>query len=99
MAVPIGMGGLELETVVLDLTDRHLLVSGPRRSGRSTLLATLVRGLRASAPEADVQVLTPKRAQPLEGLGAVSGAQECGAALLAAAAVMDQRLGGAAGNR
>ena len=45
-AAAVGLGDADLEPVVLDLADRHFLVTGPYRGGRSTALATIV--LRAA---------------------------------------------------
>lgn len=60
-AVPLGVGDEELEVVAIDLADRHFMVSGPYRSGRSTALATIAAGVRLAEPGASLHLLAPRR--------------------------------------
>ena len=73
-AAAVGLGDADLEPVVLDLADRHFLVTGPYRGGRSTALATIVLALRASTPELELHLLAPRRTPltELEGWASVS---------------------------
>jgi S-DNA-T family DNA segregation ATPase FtsK/SpoIIIE len=64
----VGIGDTELAPVYADLSDRHFLVLGPYRSGRSTALRTLVESLRQGNPEVDLHLLAPRRS-PLTELG------------------------------
>ena len=58
--IPIGLDE-RLETVVADLTDGHFLISGPRRSGRTTALASVATQLaRLDAPPV-IHLLAPRR--------------------------------------
>lgn len=67
MVVPLGLGGPDASVVALDL-DEHgpaLLVAGPTKSGRTTALATITRGL----VERDVRVVVSAgRRSPLRSL-------------------------------
>lgn len=61
-AVPVGVGGAALTAVTVDLSDGHLLISGPRRSGRSTALVTIAAALAAiPAPGVQVGLIAPRR--------------------------------------
>lgn len=76
---PLGISDAELEPHPVDFADRHFLVIGPYRSGRSTALATLVEGLRASTPGLELHLLAPRRS-PLAELGgwtSVATGAEC----------------------
>ena len=66
-ALPLGLGGDDVRTLSLDLTDDGpcILVAGHPRSGRSTTLLTLAAGLAASGRR--LVVVTPRRS-PLEQL-------------------------------
>jgi DNA segregation ATPase FtsK/SpoIIIE, S-DNA-T family len=81
--VPLGVGDEALELAAVDLSDTHFMVAGPYRSGRSTALRTLARGLREAMPEAELQLLAPRRS-PLVELDcwdeAATGAAACAAA-------------------
>jgi S-DNA-T family DNA segregation ATPase FtsK/SpoIIIE len=83
LTVALGLGDAELEPLHVSLADRHFLVAGPYRSGRSTALATLVAGLRESSADVPVHLLAPRRSPLLELEGwasAASGIEECDAA-------------------
>jgi S-DNA-T family DNA segregation ATPase FtsK/SpoIIIE len=87
----VGLADAELEPVRIDLRDRHLLVVGPYRSGRSTALATLVEGLRASTPQLAAHLLAPRRS-PLAGLDgwvSVATGADCDDAALRLATELD----------
>jgi S-DNA-T family DNA segregation ATPase FtsK/SpoIIIE len=62
----LGIAGADLEPVAVDLTDRHFLVVGPYRSGRSTALRTIVESLRRSTPGLDLFLFAPRRTPLLE---------------------------------
>ena len=71
----LGIGDVELAPATVDLSDRHFLVLGPYRSGRSTALLRLAKSLRAGTPGADLHLLAPRRT-PLTALeGWTSAAQ------------------------
>jgi S-DNA-T family DNA segregation ATPase FtsK/SpoIIIE len=67
-AVPLGIDE-RFRTVTVDLLgDPRFLVVGPPRSGRSTVLATLVGGIRSAAPGLSCYLLGTRRT-PLSALG------------------------------
>jgi S-DNA-T family DNA segregation ATPase FtsK/SpoIIIE len=79
LTVALGLGDAELEPLHVSLADRHLLVAGPYRSGRSTALATIAAGVR----DVPVHLLAPRRSPltELEGWASVAtGTDECDAA-------------------
>ena len=81
----IGLGDAELEPATVDLADRHFLVTGPYRSGRSTALRTLVESLRASTPGLELHLLAPRRSPltDLDGWTTVAqGVERCEEAAL-----------------
>ncbi|HEV8686732.1 MAG TPA: FtsK/SpoIIIE domain-containing protein [Gaiellaceae bacterium] len=83
LTVVLGLGDAELEPLHVSLADRHFLVAGPYRSGRSTALATVVAGLRESSPELPIHLLAPRRSPLVELEGwtsAATGMEECDAA-------------------
>jgi S-DNA-T family DNA segregation ATPase FtsK/SpoIIIE len=94
----IGIGDAELTPTEVDLRDRHFLVIGPYRSGRSTTLATIVESLRRGSPGLELHLLSPRRS-PLSELGPWSstaeGLQACEEAAQALAAQVEQRSAGA----
>jgi DNA segregation ATPase FtsK/SpoIIIE, S-DNA-T family len=57
----VGIGDTELSPVYADLSDRHFLVLGPYRSGRSTALRTVVESLRQGTPGVELHLLAPRR--------------------------------------
>ena len=65
--VPLGISDETLVTATVDLSEMHYLVVGPYRSGRSTALATLARGLRDVDSSAEFHLLAPRRS-PLREL-------------------------------
>jgi DNA segregation ATPase FtsK/SpoIIIE, S-DNA-T family len=76
LSAPLGLGDAELEPVHVDLSERHFLVCGPYRSGRSTALRTLCESLRGL----DLVLLAPRRS-PLVDLAlwreAARGTEAC----------------------
>jgi DNA segregation ATPase FtsK/SpoIIIE, S-DNA-T family len=81
----IGLGDAELEPATIDLGERHFLVTGSYRSGRSTALRTVVESLRASTPELELHLLAPRRSPltELDGWTTVAeGAERCEEAAL-----------------
>ena len=71
----IGLGDAELEPATVDLADRHFLVTGPYRSGRSTALRTLVESLRTGTPGLELHLLAPRRSPLTELAGWTTVAQ------------------------
>ena len=57
----VGIGDAELAPVEVALDDRHLILVGPYRSGRSTALATIAQSLRACDPALELHLLAPRR--------------------------------------
>jgi S-DNA-T family DNA segregation ATPase FtsK/SpoIIIE len=57
----LGLRDSDLRPLAVDLTERHFLVAGPYRSGRTTALGTLAFALRASDPELELHLLAPRR--------------------------------------
>jgi S-DNA-T family DNA segregation ATPase FtsK/SpoIIIE len=66
-AIPIGISDDQLEPAIVDLSELHLLVIGPYRSGRSTALATVAHGVRHAQPTVALHLLSPRRS-PLQDL-------------------------------
>lgn len=58
LRVPIGLRDADLSPAWVDLTQRHFVVSGPYRSGRSTVLGTLALSLRETC---DLWLFAPRR--------------------------------------
>ena len=96
LAAALGLGDAELAPVTVDLSERHLLVAGPYRSGRSTALATLVGSLRASTPGVELHLLAPRRS-PLVELelwdSVAAGHEECDRRATELAALVEERDG------
>lgn len=63
----LGLSDLDLGPATVDLSEMHMIVVGPYRSGRSTALATLAEAARRAHPEAAFHLLTPRRS-PLRDL-------------------------------
>ena len=64
--LPFGVGDAEVAPVALDLTDGHALVTGPPRSGRTSLLETLASvALRSPSPVA-LALVSPRRRREAE---------------------------------
>ncbi|HEX7277694.1 MAG TPA: hypothetical protein VF244_10005, partial [Acidimicrobiales bacterium] len=74
-AALLGVGGDELQPVVVDLADLGgtFVVAGPGRSGRSTALATLVRSLAGRGADGLPIVLVTPRPSPLRDLAGLPG--------------------------
>jgi DNA segregation ATPase FtsK/SpoIIIE, S-DNA-T family len=66
-AVPLGVSDEHLGAATVDLTELHLLVIGPYRSGRSTALATLAQGIKQADPQSSMYLISPRRS-PLREL-------------------------------
>lgn len=65
--IPVGIADEHLGSATVDLSEMHLLVVGPYRSGRSTALATILHGVHQSDPSAALHLLAPRRS-PLRDL-------------------------------
>lgn len=63
----LGLADAELDAATIDLSDRHFVVVGPYRSGRSTALRTIVESVRESTPGLELHLLAPRRS-PLRDL-------------------------------
>jgi S-DNA-T family DNA segregation ATPase FtsK/SpoIIIE len=87
LTLPVGLRFDDLHDATLDVPDGdHVVVIGPGRSGRSTVLSRLVHGWRLATPDGWVGVVTPRRS-PLSPLGGdatcvVAGVPVAGPALL-----------------
>jgi S-DNA-T family DNA segregation ATPase FtsK/SpoIIIE len=94
----IGIGDADLTAAELDLSERHFLVLGAYRSGRSTTLATIIGSLLRGAPGLETHLLAPRRS-PLSELTAWTsvseGLQACEDAISGLAAQIEQRKAGA----
>ncbi len=90
----LGTGDTELAPASVDLSERHFLVAGPYRSGRSTALETLVESLRAGEPSLELHLLAPRRSR-LAALdcwaSAAEGAEAVEAAALLLAEAVERR--------
>jgi S-DNA-T family DNA segregation ATPase FtsK/SpoIIIE len=62
----VGIGQRDLEPVSIDLFDGNVLVAGPNRSGRSTVLGTLATSLSASTPGVRLYLLAPRKSPLLD---------------------------------
>ncbi|MBJ7469875.1 MAG: hypothetical protein JHD16_01170 [Solirubrobacteraceae bacterium] len=60
-ALPIGVGGAQLGPISIDLTERHFLISGGYRTGRTTALAALATATQASAEVEAMYLFAPRR--------------------------------------
>lgn len=80
LSAAVGLRHDDLRPHCVSVADGNLLVAGPVRSGRSTTLVTIVRGLKASTPEAVFHLIAPRKS-PLTSLGlwasTASTASEC----------------------
>jgi S-DNA-T family DNA segregation ATPase FtsK/SpoIIIE len=92
LSAVLGLGDAELEPVTVDLAERHFLVCGPYRSGRSTALRTLCESLRGLDP-----VLLAPRRSPLAELDlwreAARGTEACDELALRLAQEVEARRG------
>ncbi len=90
----------EGDVAAVSLSDSHMIITGPYRSGRSTSLAAIVRSLAESTPECELYLFAPRRS-PLSELGVwaekATSREACDAAIrtlaerLAAGALSPQR--------
>jgi S-DNA-T family DNA segregation ATPase FtsK/SpoIIIE len=89
----IGIGDGELTPVDIDLRERHFLVVGPYRSGRSTALGTIAASLRRDSSGPQLHLLAPRRS-PLAELALWSstaeGVEACEDAATTLAAQVEQ---------
>ncbi len=81
-AIPGLLDGQEPEPATLDLRrEGHLLVAGPRRSGRSTTLMAIAGSLASAPHRVPLVLLAPRRQSPLVGApwwaAAAVGRDEC----------------------
>lgn len=65
-AVRLGVSGEALEPVAVDLTERHFLVSGPYRSGRSTALRVIALQMLEGNGTTERHLLAPRRSSLLD---------------------------------
>jgi S-DNA-T family DNA segregation ATPase FtsK/SpoIIIE len=66
-ALPVGIAGGDLAVHTVDISERHFLVAGSIRTGRTTALATLVRGIAAVPHSPELHLMLVKRT-PLSDL-------------------------------
>ena len=89
LEVFLGLSDETMEPVSASLSEGHFFVAGPRRSGRSTTLETIARGLRTATPAVELHLAAPRRS-PLPSLeiwsSVASGLQECESLLSSLAA-------------
>jgi DNA segregation ATPase FtsK/SpoIIIE, S-DNA-T family len=90
----VGVGDAELEAVAIELAERHFLVVGPYRSGRSTTLAAIAGSLARGPQTPELRLLAPRRS-PLAQLGlwkdVVTGTDACENAALLLSQEIEQR--------
>ena len=95
----LGVEEHELAPFEISLRDMHFAVVGPYRSGRTTALATLVAGLRASTPGLRTHLFAPRRSSltELEGWTSVArgtdGCEALAGELLDALLAAEERAG------
>ena len=78
--LPIGLADEDLRPAAVDLSEMHLLVVGPYRSGRSTALETIALGIGQADPRAELHLLSPRRSPLRDRAGWTSsgrGLAEC----------------------
>jgi S-DNA-T family DNA segregation ATPase FtsK/SpoIIIE len=70
----VGVDALDLAPLTLSVEEKHVIVIGPYRSGRTTALGTLTRSLQESTPSAQMHLLAPRRSAltALDGWTSVS---------------------------
>ncbi len=79
-ALPLGVGGAQLEPLCVDLTERHFLVAGGYRTGRSTALAALATAVMRSGEVDELYLFAPRRSALTELTGwseVARGADAC----------------------
>ncbi len=90
-AVPIGIGGPLLAPLTVDLRDRHFLVTGAYRTGRSSTLAMLARGVLQAPSLEFVHLLAPRPTPLTEAPGWTSlsrGLEACSTVITELAAAL-----------
>jgi S-DNA-T family DNA segregation ATPase FtsK/SpoIIIE len=77
----LGIEETELTPVSADVTESSFLVCGPYRSGRTTVLATLLASMQEAAADLEVHLLLPRRsalaAMSDRVTSAARGAEQC----------------------
>jgi DNA segregation ATPase FtsK/SpoIIIE, S-DNA-T family len=89
----LGIANTELRPVSVDLGDRHFLVVGPYRSGRTSALRVIAESLRVASPALELHLLAPRRSVLCDlelWTSAAVGVEDCEAAV--------ERLGALAGD-
>lgn len=69
MEAVVGLEDRGLQPVRIDLDEGHFVVAGPRRSGRTTALATFALSLAAAPDPVPLHLLAPRQRTPLAQLG------------------------------
>ncbi len=64
--VPVAFDVIDLEPRALNIADRHCLIAGPYRSGRSTTLGVITRQLTSLPEVEELHLLAPRRTPLLE---------------------------------
>jgi S-DNA-T family DNA segregation ATPase FtsK/SpoIIIE len=59
----LGLRETELAPVVVDLTHANFVIAGPYRSGRSTTLAVIAKGIAESTEGVELHLVAPRRTQ------------------------------------
>jgi len=67
-SVPVGIAGDDLQPAFVDLSEGHVLIAAPAKSGKTSAIDTIARALAATSTE--VVVLRPRRSATA---GAVAG--------------------------
>lgn len=93
--IALGLSDEHLGPANVDLSEMHMIVVGPYRSGRSTTLATLAQGAHRAHPSAGFHLLSPRRS-PLRDLDLWSSEAHGLDACAEAAAGLLEKLEGAA---
>jgi S-DNA-T family DNA segregation ATPase FtsK/SpoIIIE len=90
----VGIDDTALEPVTIDVSQRHFLVAGPFKSGRTNALNVVAESLHDSLPSLELHLLAPRRSALCElGLwtSMATGADECEAAAERLAALVEER--------
>lgn len=59
----VGLASTSLEPVSIDFEQRHFLVAGPNRSGRTTALRAIAESLREASPGLAMHLLAPRKSE------------------------------------
>jgi DNA segregation ATPase FtsK/SpoIIIE, S-DNA-T family len=59
--LPVGLADADLNPANIDLSELHMLVVGPYRSGRSTALETICLAIDRTQSDAELHLLAPRR--------------------------------------